>query len=617
MKKIAWPWIGTTEHEMGSDSAKGEFTDKEEGSHERPDGLAVNKSVLEDADPITEFSNGIMSPVEGVSFADDEETKSDKASVEISDDEGLIANFSCNVAKDIQDKIAGLQPYRGLQESAGLIFPYRRAEDVIYHMGSVSFPIDIIFVDSDDKIKKIYKNIKPGTLGTFGCASVKNVLEICGGLSDRLGIDVGKHVSISPGKDSELPSVAHLNKISSQIGIKKDVIIQYSNVFRSGFHNWNGYPVLAISDNLDKTASDNKLISDLVKNFTNIDSREIYAFDFDGLIEESPMVRVYKTSEVVEDEIPYIRIDGHTVSINKTETGNEVYRDVHLHELMREGVEKGESILASLNKSFAYFLPDNEILSDASKIFDEVRHAAADSDSRVIIVTRSPNPDYLRAMITTRLNLQFGEPIDMDVVKVAEDADVDDIAKTLKKVCGNYDMKIFSDKSLLKRAGTPVPDEVKNRAKKVYKLLDTATEHSKKSLDNMKRNLAEYDKIKTDTDAIVRSKGQYNQSVRNNTRVVRGYLIKIRDAIKIFNEIKDISTTMEIIDGLASSAKSASDSVEEIFDLIDQIDSPDFHMLLAEKVGEYEKMIEDLHSSIERGMEYINSDILGLVILSD
>lgn len=617
MRKIAWPWIGTTEHEMGSDSASGDFTDKEEGSHAPPDGLSVGKSVLEDQDTGIHHENGVMSPVADVSFADDE--SKDKASVEISDEDDLpLANFSCHIAKDFQDKVAGLQPYKGLRETAGLIFPYKRAEDVVYHMGTVSFPIDIIFVGANDKIKKIYKNIQPGTLGTFGCANVKNVLEICGGLSDRLGIDVGKRVSISPGKNSELPSVTSLNKISSQIGIKKDIIIQYSNIFRGGFHNWNGYPILSVSDNLNKNASSSEtLVSDLVRNFTSIDNREIYAFDFDGLIEESPMVRVYKTSEVVEDEVPFIRIDGHTVSIDKTDEGNDIYRDVHLHELMNSGTKKGESILASLNKSFAYFLPDNEILSDASKIFDEVRHAAHDSNSRVIIVTRSPNPDYLKAMVTTRLNLQFGERIELDVVKVSKEADVFDIADTLKKVCGNYDMKIFSDSSLLKRSGTPVPDEVKTRAKRAYKLLDAASENAKESLENMNKNLAEYGKIKTDSAAIARSKGQYNQSVRSNTRLVRGYLIKIRDAIKIFNEIKDISTTTEVIDGLASSAKQASDSVEEIFDLIDQIDSPDFHMLLSEKVGEYDKMVEDLNSSLKRGMEYINSDILGLLVLSD
>ncbi len=52
--------------------------------------------------------------------------------------------FLCDVAHSLEDKIAGLQPYRSLKYGSGLIFPYEKPQDVTYHMGSVSFPIDII-----------------------------------------------------------------------------------------------------------------------------------------------------------------------------------------------------------------------------------------------------------------------------------------------------------------------------------------------------------------------------------------------------------------------------------------------------------------------------------------
>lgn len=607
--------MGTTEHEMGASAPKGEFTDMEQGSQETHDTLSYSgKSMSEENAPVVNYEGGMLSPVDGVSFADDEQ----KASVEISDEDGVLANFSCDIADNMREKVAGLQTYSGLKETAGLVFSYKKPEDVIYHMGTVSFPIDIIFIDASHNVKKIYKNIEPGTLGTFGCGNVKNVLEICGGLSDRLGISIGHHVSIAKGRKSELPSVCKLNKISSQLGINKDVIVQYSNVFRGGFHNWNEYPILSISDNLNKFANKNQLISDLVRNFTKKeDNRNVYAFDFDGLIEDSPMVRVYKTSEVANEEVPYIRIDGHTVSINKTDDGSEIYRDVHLYEITPNAIQDDESILASLNKSFAYFLNSNKVIEDTNKIFQQVRKEAFKSDSRVIIVTRSPNPEYLKAMVCTRLALQFGDTIDMEVVSIEKEADAQDIIKTLRKTCGNQNIQIFSDESLLKRAGTPVPDLVKQRAKKIYKLLEEAKSLSKKSVDNIKSNLTEYDKIKNNPEAIAKTKGQYHQSVRNNTRLVKGYLVKLRDAIRDFNEIKDISTTTEITDGLASSARIASDTIEEIFDLIELLNSPDFNALLSGKTSEYERVIEDLHSSIDRGTGYINDDILGLLILSD
>jgi uncharacterized membrane protein (UPF0127 family) len=615
MKKIAWPWIGSTPHEMGSGSQNGDFTDKEEGSHLRPNMLVPGYSVVEMQDTGINHENGITSPVEDVSFVDDSE---DKASVEISDeDDDVVANFSCDVANSFQDKVSGLQTYNKLKSSAGLIFPYKRAEDVVYHMGTVSFPIDIIFADDNDIIKKIYKNIKPGTLGTFGCAGVKNVLEISGGLSDRLGIAKGQRISISKGKDSELSSVSKLNKLAKRLGIEKKIIIKYSEISSERFSNWKGFPILSINNSIIKTANETKLLSSLIESFIyKSDSRKIYAFDFDGLIEASPIVRVYKTSELVEDEVPYIRIDGHTVSIDKTSEGNDIYRDVHLYELMDKGINNDESILESLNKSFAYFMNNDKILKDATKIFNEIRKASHDSDARVIIVTRSPNPEYLKSMVCSRINLQFGDRIDSEVLSISKESDAEDVLFGIRKLCGNKDISLFSDRSLLKRAGSPVPNSVKEQAKRIYKLLDSASESAELSLENMKKNVIEYDKIKDDVNAIRSSKGQYNQSVKRNTRVVKDYLIKIRDSIKIFIEIKDISTTVTIIDGLVESTKIASDSVEGIFDLIDELESPEFHMILTEKVNEYERTIEDLISIIDRGREYINSDILGLVVLS-
>ena len=83
------------------------------------------------------------------------------------------------------------------------------------------------------------------------------------------------------------------------------------------------------------------------------------------------------------------------------------------------------------------------------------------------------------------------------------------------------------------------------------------------------------------------------------------------------NEIKDISTTAEIIDSIALSAKSASSLVKEIFELINIIEMDDFSEQLSSKTGEAEKILGDLKSSLSRSLQYINSDILGIVILSE
>jgi uncharacterized membrane protein (UPF0127 family) len=602
MRKIAtWPpGVGTVEDTSFIDPKGDSDKDMVRDTQVHPDAFVAEKSVLEDREePATEYEGGIISPVDGIDYEvnlayDD---LKDKADIEVVDGDKVVASFSCNVAKNFQEKASGLQAYPTLKESAGLLFPYRRAQDVIYHMGTVQYPIDIIFIDSNNEVKKIYKNIQPGTLGTFGCASVKHVLEICGGLSDRLGIGKGSAVRVLDNSKSHLSSLNHINKMSSELKIKKDVIVKYSSLGTTGFSNWNGYPILTINDNsLVKTATDQKLISDLVSEFTNEDDKKIYAFDFDGLIEESPIVRVYKTSELAEDDVPYIKIDGHTVGIDKTEAGNEIYRDVHLYELATTGIEDDEAIILSLNKSFSSFITDHEIIYDAVNIFAEVKKACRNDDARIIFLTRSPNPDYIRDIVCSRINLEFGDRDGFHKVEslgVFEDADASDVIEILRNKVGNKDIKIFSDESLLKRAGAPVPDDVKVKAKRAYKYLDMAEKTSEKSLENMEVNVSEYEKIKDKPDQIEKSKGQYNQSVKAQTKIVKDYLVKTREAIRIFNDIKDISTTFEIIDSLASSAKATSEGAEDIFNLIEKLNHPDFHMILTEKTEQYTRLVDD------------------------
>jgi uncharacterized membrane protein (UPF0127 family) len=48
-------------------------------------------------------------------------------------------------------------------------------------MGTVSFPIDIIFVGGDGRVTKIVDNIDPGTRGSWGMPHTSAVIESAGG----------------------------------------------------------------------------------------------------------------------------------------------------------------------------------------------------------------------------------------------------------------------------------------------------------------------------------------------------------------------------------------------------------------------------------------------------
>lgn len=110
--------------------------------------------------------------------------------------------FICDLAEDYQDKVTGLQDRDVLQANSGMLFLYKKSSDLYFHMGTVKFAIDIIFSDENNKILKIYNNIKPRSLGTFGCSNAKTVLEIPGGYCLKNNISEGDYVSFN--KLSEL-----------------------------------------------------------------------------------------------------------------------------------------------------------------------------------------------------------------------------------------------------------------------------------------------------------------------------------------------------------------------------------------------------------------------------
>ena len=163
----------------------------------------------------------------------------------------------------------------------------------------------------------------------------------------------------------------------------------------------------------------------------------------------------------------------------------------------------------------------------------------------------------------------------------------------------------------------PVADNVKNRAKSAESFFDRSDKLCEKIFNNIRQNIDEYEKIKENADSVSKTKGQYNESVKRNGRLVKRLLVNIRDGIKIMNEVKDISTTSEIIDALALSAKETSSMIKDIFNLAEKIESPDFYALLLQKTDELENLIGDLRSTLSRMRQYINSNIIGVVILSE
>ena len=62
----------------------------------------------------------------------------------------------------------GLQGFRRLRAGEAALFVFEKPEVVTFWMGSVAYPIDIIFVGPDKKVVHVYPNCRPGSRDIYG-----------------------------------------------------------------------------------------------------------------------------------------------------------------------------------------------------------------------------------------------------------------------------------------------------------------------------------------------------------------------------------------------------------------------------------------------------------------
>lgn len=62
-----------------------------------------------------------------------------------------------------ESRARGLQGFRPLKQNEAALFVFQRAEVVTFWMGTVTFPIDIVFVDTNGIVTKVFPNCRPGS----------------------------------------------------------------------------------------------------------------------------------------------------------------------------------------------------------------------------------------------------------------------------------------------------------------------------------------------------------------------------------------------------------------------------------------------------------------------
>ncbi|MEM6577221.1 MAG: DUF192 domain-containing protein [Pseudomonadota bacterium] len=110
------------------------------------------------------------------------------------------ARFTIELADEPAEQSQGLMHRESMARSAGMLFAYPEPRTVRFWMRNTLIPLDMIFVDSAGVVKKVHSNARPlDETPIFGGNNIQYVLEINGGLSERLGIAPGtqlRHPSI-------------------------------------------------------------------------------------------------------------------------------------------------------------------------------------------------------------------------------------------------------------------------------------------------------------------------------------------------------------------------------------------------------------------------------------
>ncbi|MEO1092420.1 MAG: DUF192 domain-containing protein [Pseudomonadota bacterium] len=103
--------------------------------------------------------------------------------------------FRAEVAATPAERNRGLMFREHMDQDAGMVFLFDPPQRAAFWMKNTLIPLDMLFLDRAGQIVFIAANTEPLSETSHGPAvPVSAVLEINGGLSERLGIDVGDTV---------------------------------------------------------------------------------------------------------------------------------------------------------------------------------------------------------------------------------------------------------------------------------------------------------------------------------------------------------------------------------------------------------------------------------------
>ncbi len=120
---------------------------------------------------------------------------------------GKIHRFNVRIANNDQTREKGLMGVKTLPEDQGMLFVFNDLTPAQFWMKDTLISLDMVFIDGKGVVSSVHSKARPLDLSVISSKEpVKAVLEISGGVAEKLGIDRGDQI-ISPifGKSLDKP----------------------------------------------------------------------------------------------------------------------------------------------------------------------------------------------------------------------------------------------------------------------------------------------------------------------------------------------------------------------------------------------------------------------------
>lgn len=104
-------------------------------------------------------------------------------------------SFAAEIANTKNQRDRGLMFRRRLPERRGMLFDFDQDQEIRMWMKNTLIPLDMIFIQSDGRIRKIEQNTEPGSLRPISSdGPARAVLEVRAGTTRKYGIAPGDRV---------------------------------------------------------------------------------------------------------------------------------------------------------------------------------------------------------------------------------------------------------------------------------------------------------------------------------------------------------------------------------------------------------------------------------------